>query len=334
MKEHENAPCPCESGKRYVDCCLGLHLARSQENPARALNEEIEKLVGGRNFDSLEAMNEFVSNYCDRRNAEPKADFLGLSAEQIQWLVDFPLEGTDELVRLNDSFGQSDMAGIPVVDNAVRFLQAMAEVEPLKATANGNLPRDFAARLFDDIDRSRWKKYMKFRREADSMTVHSLRLILTMGGWLKKGKGSFRLTRKGKKSVEEGFSTADYLDLFWTFTRKFDWRFQDYCLDLEIIQRAYLFALFLVHKKARGFMEDYRLGPHFVRAFPLALTEAELTQGDPYEKVSFCFSLRFLERFCAYFGLIETKPRIKDPFDRRFFFKASPFLDKLLTWKI
>lgn len=54
MKEHENAPCPCESGKRYVDCCLGLHLARSQENPARALNEEAQRILRDRNFESLD----------------------------------------------------------------------------------------------------------------------------------------------------------------------------------------------------------------------------------------------------------------------------------------
>lgn len=334
MNEHENAPCPCESGKRYVDCCLGLHLAKSCENPARAANEEVQKLVSGRNFDSLEAMNDFLRAYWDRRNAEPKPDFLGLSADQIHRLLDFPLQGTDALVRLNDSFGRDDMAGIPVVDNAVRFLQAMAEVEPLKATATGNLARDFANRLFDDIDQSDWKKYIKFRREADSMTVHSLRLILTMGGWLRKAKGTFRLTRKGRKSVEAGFSAADYLDLFWTFTRKFNWGFQDGYPGLEIIQRAHLFSLFLVHKKAREFMEDYRLSPHFVRAFPLVLAESERFQSDPYESISRCFSLRFLERFCAYFGLIETRSRGKDPLNRRFSFRASRFFDKLLMWKI
>lgn len=54
--------------------------------------------------------------------------------------------------------------------------------------------------------------------------------------------------------------------------------------------------LFLLHKKAGEFLENHHLGP--------------------------------------YFGLIETKPRGEDPFDRRFFFKASGFLDKLLIWKI
>jgi hypothetical protein len=44
--------------------------------------------------------------------------------------------------------------------------------------------------------------------------------------------------------------------------------------------------------------------------------------------------LRFLERFCAYFGLIETRGRTEDPIDRRFSFRASRFYDKLLHWKI
>jgi len=334
MKEHENAPCPCESGKWYVDCCLELHLAKSRENPARVANEEAQRILRGRNFDSLGAVNAFMRVYWDRRNTEPNPDFLGLSADQVHRLIDFPFQSTDDLVRLNDSFGQNDMAGIPVIDHAVRFLQAMAEVEPLKATATGNLARDFAKRLFDDIEQSDWKKNINFRSETDSMTVHSLRLILTMGGWLRKAKGTFQLTRKGRKSVEAGFSAADYLELFRTFTQKFNWGFQDGYPGLEIIQRACLFSLLLLHKKAGEFLENYHLGPYFARAFPLALAESGRFQCDPYERISRCFSLRFLERFCAYFGLIETKPRGEDPLDRRFFFKASPFLGKLLTWKI
>lgn len=334
MNELENAPCPCESGKRYVDCCLKLHIAKSRENHARAAGEEARRILRDKNFDSLEALNDFMRVYWNRRNAEPNPDFVGLSADQIHRLIDFPFQSTDDLVRLNDSFGQNDMAGIPVVDNAVRFLQAMAEVEPLKATATGNLARDFAKRLFDDIDQSDLKKFINFRSETDSMTVHSLRLILTMGGWLRKEKGWFRLTRKGRKSVEAGFSAADYLDLFRTFTQKFNWGFQDGYPGLEIIQRAFLFSLLLVHKKGGEFLENYRLGPYFVRAFPLALAESERFPCDPYERISRCFSLRFLERFCAYFGLIETKSLGEGPLDRRFFLKESGLLDKLLTWKI
>jgi len=334
MDEHEKALCPCGSGKLYVDCCLPAHIARSQVNQARAFNEEMNEVIRGRDFDSIEAMNAFAQAYCDRTNAEPKADFAGLSAEQVHLLINRPLEGTRDLLRLNDSFGPEDMAAIPVVENAVRFLRALAEAGPQKATAKGNLPREFARRLFDEIDDSRWKKYINFRSETDSMTLQSLRLILTMGAWIRKHKGNFSLTRKGRKSAEEGFSAADYLDLFRIFTLDFNWRFQDRYPDFDIIQRGYLFALYLLHMKAREFVEQCSLAPHFIRAFPWVFTEAGWVRDDLYREVSGCFTVRFLERFCAYFGLIETRCQTEDPIDRRFSVRANRFYDKLLYWKI
>lgn len=334
MNEHLKAQCPCGSGKPYVECCLSRHLARGRENPARVFNEEIQKLVSGRNFDSIEAMNEFVRAYCDKRNAAPQADFLGLSSHQVHMMMDFPFEGTDDLVRLNESIAREDFASSPIVEDAVFFLGAMAENGPVKATAKGNLGREFAKRMFDEIDHSGLKKDIKFRREEDSMAVQSLRLILTLGGWIRKSKGSFRLTRRGEKSVKNGFSTEDFLRLFWTFTGKFNWAFQDGYQEFVIIQRAYLFSLLLVHRKARAPVDDFNLAPHFVRAFPVVLTEAERLPYDPFGEVGRCFSLRFLERFCAYFGLIETEPKSDDPFERRFRFRTSPLFDKLLIWKI
>jgi hypothetical protein len=334
MNEHEEALCACGSGKRYVDCCLPAHIARRQVNQARALNEDIKEVMRGRDFESLEAMNAFIRAYCDRRNAEPKADFLGLSAEQTHLLINRPLEGTHGLLRLNDSFGTEDMAGIPVVENTVRFLRALAEAGPQKATAKGNLPREFAKCLFDEIDDGCWKDYIKFRSEEDSTILHSLRLILTKGGWVRKHKGDFSLTRRGRKSVEEGFSAADYLDLFRTFSLDFNWRFQDLYPEFDIIQQGYLFGLYIVHMKAREFAVQYSLAPHFIRAFPLVLTETNEKIYDPYREVSNCFTVRFIERFCAYFGLIETKGRTQDPVDWRFSLRASRFYDKLLLWKI
>jgi len=56
-------------------------------NPARAFNEEMNEVIRGRDFDSIEAMNAFARAYCDRTNAEPKADFAGLSAEQVHLLI-------------------------------------------------------------------------------------------------------------------------------------------------------------------------------------------------------------------------------------------------------
>ncbi len=334
MNEHQKAVCPCGSGKRYVDCCLAAHIARSHADTAREFNEEIRRLIGARHFDSIEAMNEFARLYCDRYNREPQADLLGLSPDQVCWLADFPLEGTHELLRLDTSLGRDDLADIPVVRDAECFLRALAEAEPVKMTSAGNLPRDLAKRLFDEVDRSRWKKYIKFRSETDSMPLHTLRLVLTMGGWARKLKGRFQLTKRGREVSERGFMGTDYSDLFRAFTRRFNWKYQDSFPDFDIIQRSYLFSLYLVHRKARTFVADYALAPHFVRAFPAVLADAGMIESEIYPAFSHCYQVRFLDRFCAYFGLVETKPRGPDPFDSRFDLKVSRFYDKLLAWKI
>lgn len=334
MKEHEKAKCPCGSGSPYIECCLPAHIDKSRAQPAREFGEEIEKLIGARHFDSVEAMNEFAYLCCDRYNRAPQADLLGLSPDQVHWLVNHPLEGTQDLLRLDSSLGRDDLAGIPVVRDAEHLLKALAEAEPVRMTVTGNLPRELAKGLFEHIDRSEWKKYIKFRSETDSMPLHSLRLILTMGGWIRKLKGHFRLTKKGREVSGSGFSGADYADLLWTYTRRFNWKYQDGFPDFDMIQKAYLFSFYLLHKQARVFVKDFQLAPHFLRAFPAVLAEAEISASDAYASFSHCYNVRFLERFCAYFGLIETKRRGSDPFDRRFDLKVTPFYDKLLAWKI
>ena len=335
MKEaYENALCPCESGKRYLECCLDQHIENSRESPLQNSKEELKKAIAGKNFPSLDEANRFLRAFYDRRNSEPKPDFMGLSSDQVHRLIDLPYTHTTDMVVLNRDFRGEDMTGIPVVSNSVRFLSDLASVEPLKATAKGNLPPDFAKPLFVDLDHTSMKEFIKFRTEMDSMTVHSLRLILTIGGWVKKEKGFFRLTRKGIKSVEGGFSAADYLDLFTAFVQKFNWGYQDGYPAFEIIQRATLFSLFLLHKKARGFRKSYSLSPYFIRAFPLILAEANPKWDHIFSQIDRCYNVRFLERFCVYFGLVELRERSPDPLERTLFLKTSAFFDRLLTWKI
>ncbi len=333
MEWHKKAECHCGSGKRYVACCFAADRIRAFESPTQAADEELRELVRSRVFDSPEAMSEFARSFCDKKNAEPRPEYLGLSADQVHMMIEFPLEGTQDLVILNESLRPGDLSAAPIVEDATFFLRTMAEAGPVKATVTGNLGRDFARRLFDVIDHSRWKEYVSFRSEEDSSKVQSLRLVLTQGGWIRRAKGVFRLTRRGERSVQEGFSTADFLRLFWTFTGKFNWAFQDRYPEFQVIQRSYLFSLFLIHRKARDFIEDYSLTPFFIRAFPLVLAEEPEILSDPFWTVNVCYVFRFLERFCAAFGLIETKPVSKDPKESRFRFKASPFFDKLLQWR-
>ena len=335
MKEPcDGVRCPCGSGRPYVGCCLGRHIEKSRANPFPELHESLKKEMAGRDFASLDEANAFLKAFYERRNSAPSPDFLGLSPDQVRRLIQWPLTDPSDMLVFNRDLKPEDLSGIPIVSNAVRFLRDLAAAEPLKATAKGNLPPVFAKRLFDDLDDTPLKEIIKFRSEADSGTVHVLRLVLTMAGLIRKEKGSFRLTRKGRRAVEDGFSGENYLDLFLQFASKFNWGFQDGFSDFRIIQQSVLFSLYLLRKKARVYIGSHSLSPYFVRAFPMILAESNPLYGSAYSLIDRGYIVRFLERFCEYFGLIGLRVRSEDPLQRTFVFRTSPVFEKFLKWKI
>jgi len=150
-----------------------------------------------------------------------------------------------------------------------------------------------------------------------------------MGGWIKKEKRYFKLTARGKKALKNGFSSQHYIRLLKTFALKFNWAFQD----------GYPY-FWILHKKARNFIEDISLSPYFVRAFPGIFKEFGPKKSEVeaikeyYRQVSRCFSVRFLERFCAYFGLIEARKKEIGPLPSNLIVRTSDFFDNFFLWKV
>ena len=339
-KRKKEGLCPCGSGKKYEDCCLEKHYFTDRRQELRAAHEELKKEINKRSFHSKEALQAFTDDFMQRKNREPNPDFLGLSADQVHRMLYFPLALTSDIVQINEDLPLETFQSIPVVRKSVRFLKAFSQEEPLRMTAKGNLPREFARKLFEELDDSEWKKFIRFRSEEDSLQVHSLRHLLKMGGWIKKEKRYFKLTARGKKAVKNGLSSEHYIRLLRTFALKFNWAFQDGYLYFWIIQQGFLFSLFLLHKKARNFIEDISLSPYFVRAFPGIFKEFGPKKSEVeaikeyYRQVSRCFSVRFLERFCAYFGLIDARKKEIGPLPSNLIVKTSDFFDNFFLWKV
>jgi hypothetical protein len=331
---HKNALCPCESGKKYLECCFPRHLEISRGKRVVEDMEEINKELAEMDFASREELNAYLLRRSGRRNAEPRADFLGLSPEQIRRFIDFGFPPPSELVVFRTDIPALDLTGIPAVHGATRFLRDMAASGPLKATERGYLPKEFAKRLFEDLDHSHVKPFIKFRSEADSMTVEILRLLLTGEKWIKKEKKIFRLTRKGERVAENGFTGQDYLDLLSTYAHNINWAAMDGYPEFGIIQHGLLFSLYLLHRKAGQFIESYSLSPYFIRAFPMVLREApDHEWTDEFSNVDRCWTLRFLERFCLYFGLVQLEGGEPGPLDRTMILKTTPFFDRFIGWR-
>jgi len=326
--------CPCRSGRRYEDCCLAKDYERSQLNKARISNEELQRILREKHFDSLERLQEFVRHHTEQQNRKPQSDFFGLSPDQVHRMIYFPFTRTSDIVHFASDLPAESFVAVPIVRDIMKFLSAFFREGTQKATEKGNLPRKFAEKLFEEIDTSPWKGIIKFRSEVDSWAVYSLRHILALGRWIKKERGDFRLTRNGKDAVVNGFSNQHFLKLFQTYTLKFNWPWQDRYPDFWIIQSGFLFSLFILHKKARAWVKEYSLIPYFIRAFPSILREAEGELKEYYRTILHCYSLRFMNRFCAYFGLIETQEKSVGPFRYELILRTSGLFHQFLSWMI
>ena len=331
----DDDPCPCGSGKTYIKCCWIRDALREKKEKSRIPFEDLKEATKEKVFQSREELQSFTDNMMDRYNREPDEDFLGLSSEQMARLLHFPLEDNADIVQLNKDISLQLYEKAPIVRNTQIFLSALAEAEPLKATAKGNLPVKFAKTLFDEIEDSRFKEWIRFRSEEDSIKVLSLRHILKIGGWIKKEKKYFKLTRRGKDLLNKGFSEEHFYRLLLTFTTKFNWGFQDRYPEFWIIQGSWLFSLFLLHKKAKTYTEDITVARDFIKAFPEVALEVDEIYISAFEYITRCFSLRFLERLCEYFGFVKARrDKQQDPFSESLFVKTSPFFEKYITWNI
>lgn len=310
------------------------------KNKAGEVLDEVKEAMQGKDFASIEELQNFVDQYMARRNSRPVDEFLGLSSEQMHRLLHTrDLLGLNDMVVFNIGLETEAIEDLPIVKNTFYFLSRLSELEPLKATQKGNLPLKFARELFETFSELPRGTKFTIRSEQESLSVLSLRHILKMCKWIKKEKKHFKLTLRGKKIVERGrLSINDFWTLFSVFTREFNWGFQDRYPEIWIVQSGFVFSFRLLHQMAREFVDAHEIADGFVRAFPLSLDAAESEGGyfslDPLRTVRDCFKLRFLERFCEYFGLVAIRREKRKTHDIKMLVKKTDFFDDFIQWTI
>ena len=245
-----------------------------------------------------------------------------------------PFDETSDIVTLNRDFSDEKILEVPIVKEAVYFLRRLGELQPLRATVKGNLPRAFAREIHD-----RFPEDPEFpwpiASEQDDTKLSSLRYILDTCGWIKKRNQKFSLTQKGKILNEKGVGPDDFHHLFRTYTRKFYWASRDLYPELDIIQQAFLFSCYVLHRKAKTSVNANELSTYFTQAFPAAINtqKGDLSSGESNELAQRCFYLRFIERFCEYFGLVTIEKKEKISFRLDYLIRTTSLFDEMFRWK-
>ena len=297
--------------------------------------DEMRAVMKGQAFKSIEEAQGFADAWLGKKNAEPKSDFLGLSSGQMHRMMYRPFDETSGIVTLNRGLSSEKILEIPIVKEAVYFLRRLGELQPLKATAKGNLPRAFACEIHD-----RFPEHPEYpfpiASEEDDTKLTALRHILGMCGWVNKRNLKFYLTQKGQILNGKGFGPEDFHHLFQTYTRKFNWASRDFYPELDIIQQAFLFSCYILHRKAKAVINANEFSNYFIQAFPAVLKREEkyLPSEEPYQLLQHAFYVRFIERFCEYFGFVTIQKKEKRSLQLDYLIRTTPFFDELFQWKL
>lgn len=225
---------------------------------------------------------------------------------QIQQLLWVDIRDPAGSLRLREDLTPADLTASVYLANARRFLSLMGE-SGIPATAKGNLGRAFVLAMnegmrFTDYD-GEWRPYIKVHKEDDVWPLHILRVVLTVGGVVRKYRGRFLLTKKGGKLAADEQAGALQAHLVRTFFGAFNLSYLDRFRDDSTFQTAVAYSLWMMRRIGDEWMTPERLR----ELAQLGLRFMEETDEQGRKDRQWVFEHRLL-RPLENFGLLETRP--------------------------
>ena len=301
-------------------------------------NEQLRKVLAGREFESIEDARAFFSLYREWENQRPRGQFQGLSSDQMVPVIYHPWASPD-VITLPQVLDMEPQA--PIVTLFAALAEAIGE-KGIKATAKGNLPRSvcraiivaYADAGFETGIPPEWNIY----QEMDFVRLHITRVVAKFAGLIRKYRGRFLLTRKCHKLLATDGLRAIYPRLLRAYVEKLHWASCDGYPAWEMIQDSWLFTLYLLtrfggSKRPSEFYEDA-----FLQAFPHLLEN--LPEPPPWcadrpdAELRDCYMSRALSGFAKFFGLISfDRSRANHPDDLAYQISALPLLKATVQFK-
>jgi hypothetical protein len=336
MKTGRNDPCPCGSGLKYKKCCADKEDASEHQRVMGPVIDELKELLKGKNFGSLDEANAFLRQHNQQRNQVPSDDFHGLSPEQMHRFLHFPFD-TPHLIIFPSSLNSNLHA--PILSLFNLLAEGIGD-DGLKATATGNLPRNFcreSARTFlGEEEYKRWSRFGELRSEPEFREMHTTRLVAELAGLIRKYKGKFILSRECRKLLAEQGQPGIYSRLFRAFVREYNWAYDDHLGEIPFIQQSFLFTLYLLTRYGGEWRSSIFYEDSFLRAFPNLLPQVQPVGNyySPGKVVRLSYSARCLERFAMFFGLVEIDRGGNDRYSEEFRVRKLPPLDQVVKFHL
>jgi hypothetical protein len=298
------------------------------------MKEDIHNLIGGQRFGSIEEVQAVLDQYQQQKNTDPVDDFHGLSSEQMHHFLHMPFE-TPELITFPPVLEKEPESKAAFILSML--IEGIGE-DGLKLTTKGNLGQKFsqeASRDYYDRYPDSFMAKLSVRSELNFEPLHAIRLTAQLAGLVRKYKGKLHLTKKCKKALNSNGLRELYPLLLQAYIRQFNWGYRDGFQEIPFIQQSFLFTLYLLHKYGCSWKPATFYSDNYLRAFPMILQEIEQKRYEPPEDtLKHCFTLRALQRFTGFFGLVDLEQISEGPLNREYRVRSTGLLDEMVHFHL
>ena len=296
---------------------------------------EIQDALQGKKFTSITEAQTFVDRFKQRHNQTPCPEFQGLSPDQMHRFLISPFD-TPELVSFISPLETKPEAPIATLFNLLA--EAIGE-KGLKATANGNLQRNFcqeaALRFWEEEHYRENTRFHRINKETDFFDMHVTRLVAKLAGLVHKYQGRFIFTRECLKLLDGQGMAGIYPRLLRSYVSRFNWAYWDRYQEVPFVQHSFLFTLYLLMRFGDDWRPNVFYEDSFLRAFPKVVTQVEPNPVlTPEHMVRSRYTLRTLIHFAAFFGLAEVKSNGKLGYDRHYCVRKRPLLAEAVRFNL
>ena len=301
------------------------NIFKNDLNLASKINSEAKAYIENKKLSSFEEIKKELDQFFYTYNEKPVDDFLGLSPIQMRCIYSpFSLTNDIFVFKYGNHF-EKKIKEIPFLEQAFYFLNRLYELEELKATQKGNLPKFFVMEFYQKFFLEE-NSILKPNKEDDLLDIKRLKHILNMIGLIRKRKNKFYLTKKGKNLIKDKKIKELFNELVMALFNKWNWGAFDAYSELPLIQSSAVFGIHLLNKKAKNWVSEEELGNLFFKAFPDLVFEVnKKSYFDPQTEIINCFNARFIEDVCLPMGFIDKKIKNKGTIDRMTYYKLSSF---------
>jgi hypothetical protein len=266
-----------------------------------------------------------------------------IEPKQFEALLYSRLSEASGPLLLTRDLSEQELEDTRTLTNARRFLQALREEAPVRATKQlGYLSRSFATRMFRELEWSgdRLVEYLAPRKHVDEVdlpALYQLRVMLQRSGLVRKQHGAFHLTKRAERLLDRKSWGDLYRTLFLGWFDKTNIALADGLPEDPTMQTYLPFTLWVLHHKAREWKMAAELAPNLPHDEELwASVEYEWRRRfggtrHGHDLLRTAIERRILDPLVD-FGLMERDPDTSTRWDETARWKVTPLFSRFITF--